>query len=97
MDRPRPKSRLAPAMIVAGAILAVFLFYALGYFLGSEVSPLSPLGIANNKKPYRLRTFDGKWQCALYAPAAWIESVALGVRILPCYEVDGKPIFYPDT
>lgn len=75
MTPPRPKSRLAPAMIVAGVLMALVLY------------PGSYLGLGNLQDGYRmgvdppstitfhrLRRFDYCWQCKVYAPLGWVES-----------------------
>ena len=68
MIPPRPKCRLAPAMIVAG-VLAVMLFvYVAGYLAGQ----------VNDLPERRRRMFSTKWQAAIYGPAAQVEALAIG-------------------
>lgn len=83
---PRPKSRLAPAMIVAGSVVAVVLVggYLLGYLWGTQTGFDQGAG-------YRIRKFSAKWQCAIYIPAARAESALLKLAVYLCYE-DRGPI-----
>jgi hypothetical protein len=68
----RPKSRLAPALIVAGVLCAASALYVVGYFYGCEERAL---GAAWG------RGFRWRWQCAAYSPAAWIEARVRGSRV----------------
>lgn len=65
----RPKSRLAPALIVAAILCAVLVAYIAGYFTFSDLSEVPGM---------RLRTFNAEWQAFMYAPAAWLESMITG-------------------
>jgi hypothetical protein len=71
MDRYRPTSRLAPALIVAG-LSALLALYVAGYFIGSETA------MNDNKKQ---RGFSAAWQAKLYRPAAQVESAIIGIPV----------------
>ncbi len=80
---PRPKSRLAPALIVvAGVLCAVLAVYVGGYFAASDRQDGSTSDI-------RFRTFGAKWQCALYSPAAWMEAATTRTTVFLCYSKEG--------
>ena len=72
-NEPRPKSRLAPAMIVAGILFAMLAGYVGGYFAFSE-GPTLDNGV---------RLFNGPWQALIYAPATRVESWITGEQVHP--------------
>lgn len=70
MTPSRPKSRLAPAMIVAGVLCAVII----GGYVGSYL-------VVSQKKvePYLVeRRFPYLWQWRVYSPLAWVEAKITG-------------------
>lgn len=87
MNAPRPQGRLAPAMIVAGVLCIILAAYAGSYLAISRAfsDPAGDIG----------RTFEEKWQCVLYWPAAKVESAARGVGVYPMYRAsaDGYKVF----
>jgi hypothetical protein len=72
-DMDRPKSRLAPALIVVGILFVMLAAYAAGYFAFSE-TPTPDNGI---------RVFNAPWQAFLYAPATRVESWITGEQVHP--------------
>jgi hypothetical protein len=69
----RPRSRLGPAIALAGILLAFVAAYMASYFATSKLFP-GPPGM-------RLRTFKTEWQSTFYHPAAFLESVLTGRRV----------------
>jgi hypothetical protein len=69
----RPKSRLAPVLIVAGILCAALALYVAGYFFG---------GTARTLGPSQGRGFRWKWLCVAYAPVAGLEARMRGVEVV---------------
>lgn len=67
----RPKSRLAPAMIVAGFLCAVLGLYIAGY-LSCQSGGWGTISY---------RQVTAEWETTLYAPAAWVESLIRRNRV----------------
>lgn len=77
MAPSRSKSRLAPAMIVAGFLCAMLaVAYVAGYLMGSTVT-VNP--------SYKERAFYTRLQTTIYRPAAQAESAMTGTRVLLYY------------
>lgn len=83
MDERRPKCRLAPALVFAG-ILSAMLVYLLGYFCISDVM-FCGSEVTGGEAVY-VRTFDARWQCMLYCPAARVEAAARGSKVSLYYQ-----------
>jgi hypothetical protein len=73
MEGNRRKSRLAPVLIVAGAVCALLAVYVAGYLLGRQ-----------NSSVY---CFNAKWKCMLYWPAGRLESLLVGAPVHLCYPI----------
>ena len=69
----RSKSRLAPALIVAGKCAALGAYVAGYILLGTVTAFPSGNDIA--------RTYIARWQAVAFAPAAFIEAKLAGVRV----------------
>ena len=79
-----PKSRLAPAMIVAGTILALVLAYPAFYLFGCDTQYVHA--------PYKLtkRTFRWEWQAMMYQRLAQKEAEWTGYGVETSYGL-GQP------
>ena len=71
MTQPRPQSRLAPAMIVAGVLCAVLVAYVSGCVLSQRSRGFE----------VRHRRFRTKWQCVFYVPAVRAETILTGLTV----------------
>jgi hypothetical protein len=76
----KPKSRLAPAMIVAGVLLLLVLYVA-GYFGLSETDPSA----SRNELD---RVYANKWSAAIYKPGGYVESAFRRQRVNILYFED---------
>jgi hypothetical protein len=76
MEGNRPKSRLAPAMMVTVIVLAMIALYVGGYLRGSR---------STTTRGERLHNFGAKWKCMVYWPAAEVESLVIGAPVYLCY------------
>jgi hypothetical protein len=72
MDRSRPTSHVASALIVAGILSVIIGIYVFGYFRFSYQRP---------QVGYGHRAFDRKFLAVLYTPAVWIESRVVGFSV----------------
>jgi hypothetical protein len=77
MEGNRRKSRLVPVMIVVGLLCVVLAVYVVGYFYGCEEYTLVNF--------MRTRTFNWKWPCIVYAPAARLEAATFDLHVALCY------------
>jgi hypothetical protein len=72
-EKPRPKSRLAPALIVAGVLAAILTCYGAGYLSLSDKLPNASGGIA--------RLFRSRWQAWAFVPAAVVEAKVSRIEV----------------
>jgi hypothetical protein len=79
------KSRLAPVLIVLGALCAALAVYVAGYFLTSKFFPSD--GMRGHT-----RTFNGEWQWKIFSPAARLESVWMGQKVWTHYYSEPMPL-----
>lgn len=75
-EKPHSKSRVAPAMIVAGALCALLVGYAWSYLSTDGWDATS------NGDVMRIRELQSKAACTLFSPAARIEAIVSGVPVI---------------
>jgi hypothetical protein len=78
MNDPRPKSRLAPALLVVGILCGLLAGYVLSYFILMDDASTK---VFVEQGSSRERYFGPMWLCAFYSPAARVEAVTTGSMV----------------